>query len=392
MSRHRDLLLAAAEGIARDLLAGASREGDGSLVWESQGSDVHLYNGSTGTALFFAALYGLTGSAEAREHSLAAVTPVRRLLAKEDVGGPGIGGLIGVGSLVYAFVALSRLLKAPELLEAGRAAAALITSERIAGDRQGDILLGCAGAILALLALHQASLEEVATGVTALDRASACALHLLDSRISYEGRPRAWAAPGRPPLSGFAHGTSGIAYALLRLRAITGNPELLMAAREGLAYERSLYDPDHGNWYDLPAPGRPLMLAWCYGAPGIALGRLGMLELLDDLDIGSELEVALTSTKVLALSREDHLCCGNLGRADILLEASHRLKRADLLRAALSLGVGALGRAEKRNGYGLPDVADGGFPPSLFKGLAGIGYAFLRLAHPGALPCVLLMD
>jgi len=388
---NRDRLVASAANIGRDLLTEASRHKDGSLTWESLGSDFSLYSGSAGTALFLAALYRLTGSVEAREGALGSIMTVRRLAAEDDRR-KGIGGLVGVGSLIYTFVTLGRLLDSPELVDEARTTAALITSERIAGDRQGDVLLGCAGAILALLALHRDASGPDADGLTPLDRASVCALHLLDSRVSYEGRPRAWAAPGRPPLSGFAHGATGIAYALLRLWAVTGDPELPLAAREALSYERILYDPEHKNWYDLPLPDRPLMLAWCYGSPGIALGRLGVLDLIDDPEIASELEVALTSTRVMALSREDHLCCGNLGRADILLEASHRLKRSDLLRAALSLGIGALDRAEKRNGYGLPDVADGGIPPSLFKGLAGIGYALLRLVHPDALPCVLMMD
>jgi lantibiotic modifying enzyme len=89
----------------------------------------------------------------------------------------------------------------------------------------------------------------------------------------------------------------------------------------------------------------------------------------------------------------DHLCCGNLGRAEVLLEASRILADPDLLAAARDLAARALLRAERSGGYGCApfggsDLTD----PSLFRGEAGIGFACLRLAGRHELPCLLRLE
>ena len=85
-----------------------------------------------------------------------------------------------------------------------------------------------------------------------------------------------------PPLTGLAHGGSGIALSLMELHAATGRPEMLDLAREAFAYEDRFYSAARGNWLDVRFPhstdgeepeGR-FQVAWCHGAPGIAIARL----------------------------------------------------------------------------------------------------------------------
>src|SRR4029077_19307861 len=200
-----------------------------------------------------------------------------------------------------------------------------------------------------------------------------------------------WPAPGGAPLAGFAHGAAGICHALLRLYARTGNPELLAAAQEGIAGERRLYDPGRGNWRDPRHPQAPPRSTWCHGAPGIALARLGALDVLDTPEIRRDIAAAIAATRSEPLTAIDHLCCGNLGRAEILLQASRALADPGLAEAARSLAgrvlqraAGGLFRCVPHGGGGLTD-------PSFFRGEAGIGFALLRLADPDALPCPLLL-
>ena len=48
-------------------------------------------------------------------------------------------------------------------------------------------------------------------------------------------------------------------------------------------------------------------------------------------------------------------------------------------------------RRARRQGYKLPNIyAPGAFIPGMFQGLAGVGYALLRLAGSGELPSALL--
>ena len=52
------------------------------------------------------------------------------------------------------------------------------------------------------------------------------------------------------PITGFAHGAAGIAWALLELAARTGNKKYRDTALEAMAYEHGQYSSATGNWTD----------------------------------------------------------------------------------------------------------------------------------------------
>ncbi|HUS17312.1 MAG TPA: type 2 lanthipeptide synthetase LanM, partial [Chloroflexia bacterium] len=356
-----------------------------------------LYHGGTGVALFLAALEHVTGGAGFRDLALAALDPLRRqlggpapgLLVRED----GLGGASGAGSVVYGLVRTAQWLCEPTLLVAARQAAALITPAAIAADTRLDVAGGVAGAILGLLALYAASGEEAV-----LDRAEACALHLLVSRRPSAQGPRAWPTLGGSLLTGLAHGAAGIAYALLRLYAVTGESDFRAAAEEAIAYEASLFVPEAGNWPDLRrasdgATNPDFMTAWCHGAPGIGLARLGGLGVLDTPAVRADIAAALATTLAATPEGVDHLCCGNCGRMDLLLAAARHLSRPDLVAAAQARAAWMLERAAGTGGFYLsPDLPAEIPVPGLFQGTAGIGYTLLRLVYPDRLPSVLLWE
>ncbi|HEX2205091.1 MAG TPA: lanthionine synthetase LanC family protein, partial [Longimicrobium sp.] len=129
------------------------------------------------------------------------------------------------------------------------------------------------------------------------------------------------------------------------------------------------------------------------GAPGIALARAAALGVHDDAETRAELLRALAATRSLPDTERDHLCCGNLGRADVLLRAGEALGDAALRREARALGRRAVRRAERRGGeFSHTPPGSEGFHVSLMWGAAGVGYALLRLAHPELLPSVLLLE
>ena len=398
--------VSAAARIVRELGDRALHCRDGSVTWRvvpeepSRGEALlgpHLYDGSPGVALFLGAFHEVTRDAEARDLALRAIAPLRAKVA-QLVAEPErarrlaipVGGLIGLGSYIYVFLRLARWLGEPGLLDAASEVVALITRERIASDRRFDVSSGCAGTLLALLALEH---EEPAAG--ALEVARLCGCHLLEHRIAYRDLPRAWATPDHPPLSGFAHGASGIACALLRLDEL-GLGEFRAAALEAFAYERALYDPESRSWLD-PRFERPLeQAAWCHGPPGMALARaVGLGGAAAGPDC-SDLEECLELTSALPESPLDHVCCGNLGRADILWTTGCSLSRPQLLDQASELAARVLARAEADGFSVAPDEAErtvpASFRPSFFRGLAGIGYTLLRLVNPHRLPCVLVLE
>jgi type 2 lantibiotic biosynthesis protein LanM len=351
-----------------------------------------LYDGTAGVALFLAALEHVTGGAGYRDLALGALNALHQALShapQRAASALGIGGALGLGSVVYALTRSSQWLEAPLLLEDAKQAAALITSERIAQDGALDILAGSAGALLGLLTLHGA-----APYPSTLASAVACGQQLLQARQASPGGARAWPTAERMMLTGFAHGAAGIAYALLRLYAVTGNQGYLDAAAEGIAYEDQLFVPDAQNWLDLPVPGnRTFRARWCHGAPGIGLARLGGLADLDTAQVQADISAALQTTRHVQTPEPAHLCCGTLGRAELLLEAARRLARPELAVSAEQLAWQVVAEAEQVGRF----VLDSRLPahvdnPGFFQGTAGIGYTLLRLAFPDRLPSVLLWD
>ncbi|MBV9772430.1 MAG: hypothetical protein JO040_00675, partial [Gemmatimonadetes bacterium] len=311
----RALFLSHASAISDQLRAHSVETPGGGITWHAPPAPgqqpprtnlgPHLYEGVLGVALFLAALDHVRERTEHRELVLRTITPLRltlrELVRDHDRAARlrlQVGGFVGLGAFLYSFLRIGRWLGEPALIEEAHDLTVLLTRERIGSDDRLDLVDGCAGTVLALLALDQAAPGPNAGGATPLELASACAGHLLDRRISYDGRPRAWAAPGKPPLSGFAHGATGIGYALLRLFARTGNEALRDAALEGFAFERSLFDRGAGNWLDLRYGHLLEQSAWCHGAPGAALGRLGVLDVCGaDTEIHEELAGFLRSTR-----------------------------------------------------------------------------------------------
>lgn len=397
-------LVAQALSIAQQITTRAIRAADGSAAWiapqylmsaeryQLQPLGYGLYDGTCGVALFLAAMEKISGGAGYRKLALGAVRPLGQAL--RDYGNRtsrdmGIGGASGLGSVIYALTRMSQWLDEPALLEDARRAASLITVKQIADDKALDIIAGAAGTILGLLALYDVSGEQ-----TVLDKAITCGQHLLRTRTESKTGWWAWSTINGKMLTGFSHGAAGIVYALLRLYAVTQDRDLLAAAQDGIAYEDSVFAPLVGNWPDLREEEQlAFMTSWCHGAPGIALARIGGLPVLDTDHIRKDIEAALRTTRAFGVQGVDHLCCGNLGRADLLLVAASRLSRPELSVAASKRAWQVLKNAGHTGAFVLhPQLPMGVYSPGFFQGTAGIGYALLRMAQPDVLPSVLLWE
>jgi type 2 lantibiotic biosynthesis protein LanM len=403
-------LVEEARAIANALEKTAIIDPDGSVNWiglsyvpeaerfRLQVLDSGLYDGRCGVALFLAALDKVAGEPRSRDLALRTLQPLRRQIQTFDLESQqrmarlmGIGGGAGLGSLIYALVKVSQFLGDETLLADAQALADWMTPELIAADKKLDIMSGAAGAILGLLSLH-----KVTKNTTVLEKAIACGQHLLSYQVSYKGAPKAWQTLGEQPLTGFSHGTAGISYALLQLYTATQNQDYYEAALAGIEYERSVFSESQANWPDFRSvelnqpPGFPVR--WCHGAAGIGLGRLGSLGIIDFPEIEREIEIALQTTQNYSLQDSDHLCCGNLGRIEVLLVGAQRCSRSDWHQAALQNAANVVARAKQTGAYQMfTNLPSSVFHPSLFRGTAGIGYELLRLATDN-LPSVLLWD
>jgi lantibiotic modifying enzyme len=132
------------------------------------------------------------------------------------------------------------------------------------------------------------------------------------------------------------------------------------------------------------------MTTWCHGAPGIGLGRLQMLRHIDDAESRTEIETAVKTTRAAGFGGNHSLCHGELGNLELLLQAGLAFKDEAMLEQAYRIAAHALD--EVGVGGWRCGVPLGIETPGLMLGLAGIGYGFLRLAEPYAVPSVLVLE
>lgn len=366
--------------------------------YQLQPLDESLYTGRAGVGLFLAALGKITGNREFKEVALGALFNLRQSLKKNKVHQELLRsklGLLGLGGIIYSLVEISKFLQEPTLLEDANQAARLITTEVIAADEKLDMMWGAAGIILGLLPLYQQTNSQVV-----LDIAIACGNHLLSKRTHTP--PRAWitlAQESKKPLTGFSHGASGISFSLLRLYSATGDKAYLEAAQEGIEYERSVFNHSVRNWPDFRLSEQTnqinFMHTWCHGSAGIGLARLGGLPIIQTEETYSDIAIALETTQKYGLPNRDvdHLCCGSLGRSELFVMASQKLGKQEWLKIARQQTAWVVERAKDHGKYAfLPHLPNSVLSPSFFRGSAGVGYQFLRLAYPELFPSVLIWE
>jgi lantibiotic modifying enzyme len=352
-----------------------------------------LYEGTAGIALFLARLAAYTNDPIiARVARGAARQTHARASNTGGVQGPGL--YAGQMGSAYAIVQAGECLRDEGLIAAGMEIAERVAAIDGAGW-EGDIIGGSAGAIIVALHLQRFRRRtDLHTWAHAQgDRLINCA------RKTPQGTN--WATDATAPaLTGIAHGAAGIAWALGELATTFGEDRFRAAAMSAIRFEDACFDPERANWADcLPTETSSLYrMAWCYGAPGIALTRLRLWQLFDDPKLRADAAIAVSSTvrdlraTIAAPGRNFSLCHGLAGNADILIDAHRVLGDEEALQAAAAVGVAGI---EDYAASGLPWPSgvgpDGASTPGLMLGLAGIGHFYLRLHDPDAIPSVLLI-
>lgn len=403
----RDELLNVAIELADEIETKAFRQDNGDIGWmvlhyspaaeryTLQPMENDLYNGRAGVGLFFAALEKLLPGSSYRDLANASLTPVRRWIKRatdEELTEFGFGGYAGLSSIAYALTRAGEFLCDDDLIADAGIAALRIRPDQVEKDQSLDAMNGAAGAILGLLACYAATGEP-----KILAGAIACGRHLLQRREPDKFGFKTWPTLDRCHLTGFSHGAAGIAYALLQLYKVTADAEFYDAAVEGICFESHAFVREQDNWPDYRRAATRLSqdpmfcMAWCHGAPGIGLGRIAALDIMDTREVQRDIQAALRSTSSADLLPRDHLCCGNAGLMDTLCAAGERLPQGEWSRKALQLAARTIARSNKRGSFNIA-FHNGFFNPSLFQGTAGVGYQLLRLADPAKIPSVLLLN
>jgi lantibiotic modifying enzyme len=189
-------------------------------------------------------------------------------------------------------------------------------------------------------------------------------------------------------MGGFAHGVTGIGWALTRLARATASARHEQLAQEAFAFEDALFVEEEENWRDLrKLEGTRTAAAWCHGAVGIGLAHLDLDPALSHTSTRKFLRLAAAATWRLGMGWNHCACHGDLGAWELLAhaiaagEASKELNTSYVLDLILT----SLERDGPSCGMGR-----NAFAPGLLPGLGGIAYQLLR-AHPeNDLPSILI--
>jgi lantibiotic modifying enzyme len=269
------------------------------IVQRTFGSDI--YGGTSGIALFLGHLYSYTRDAICKKTALAAMRQAVSATHKIE-NDFSLGLFTGVAGVAYVQLRLGILLEEPEWVSRG-----LVLLKQLPKDPTNiayrDVVMGAAGAIAVLLAAGHRFQDA-----SFIEEAQAFGEDLLRSACD-TGKGWSWRTfgvlDGGQNLTGFSHGTSGIAWSLLELYNAVSDRRFLRAALEAFSYEGRLFDPSQRNWPDLRYAGSKngdnarqmnFATAWCHGAPGIGLSRIVAIEVTADEKFKEQLRTALGTT------------------------------------------------------------------------------------------------
>jgi type 2 lantibiotic biosynthesis protein LanM len=398
-----------AQQIVRGIIASAILGNDGSAAWiapvvDETGWSVRpmaqdLYNGMSGIALLMGAYLRETRSGrvepvEGVEEVYKAALHTLHLSDEKlrKLRGEGLkirprppGGYIGIASQIWTYLTLAHWeLDSGDGLQRAHSLAVEALPESVEADEMYDVLGGTAGAIVPLLALAQRTGEERHLRMASQLGDRVCERAQRKDNCAY------WSNPNWPDgIGGFAHGVTGIGWALAKVAGETGNERHKQTALAALSFEEGLFDEAEQNWRDLRGlDNARTKAAWCHGAVGIGLAHLDLDPTLANRSTQQILRRAVAATWRLALGWNHCVCHGDFGAWE-LLERAMALGKGPKNVTAVRLRELLLTNLEKRGPSA--SLASDTFGPGLMPGWGGVAYQLLRMHPESDLPSLLTL-
>lgn len=390
LDRRRKALAAA---LAEQLRDAAIRGSDGTVTWISpvlaehgwaiRPLEANVYSGQGGVALCLAEYqeelrHGRAHEVAGLEETLSGTLAVLRA-TEERVPTRRLGAFLGLASQVWTWSSLHELRGEPWMLERAHARAELLEQRMSEEDRLLDVLDGVAGVIVPLLNLAEQTGEERWL------RIATAAGHRLEATATSDERGARWSTAMFPEgIGGFAHGATGIGWALARLAlSPAGTQQERQRWREladrAFSYEETLYRPEAGNWLDARSGvGVRFLTNWCHGSTGIGLAACDL-----HARTGEPRHLDVARRACAAGLREGFgwshtLCHGDLGMWE-LLNAGARLELDSLPADRDGWDAAILSGLEEHGPVG--GWSRDAFTPGLMPGMGGIIHLLLRM-HP----------
>lgn len=340
---------------------------------------IGLYSGDLGILIFLAAADRFLQ----RNNAKPLLEAFRPTLEGFQIGSNPLGIGNGFGSLIYGSLLLGTILEDPSWFDLSEKLSLQITGERVGKETEPDLLYGIAGLLVAIGHLHKSRPDARKARLGAV-----CLQKLIENFRPDEG----WRRPNGDCSLGFAHGSAGISYAAALGGKIFLDHRAQSLAQRGIDFDRRHFHQAEHNWPSTVQDPNLTMRAWCSGSTGMVLSRIALWHLDRDPAILAEIESNLPFLPtILGL---DHWCCGTAGVVETLIHAANALDRKDLLEQGRKTADQTVQRALKTTYYRFtPHVGQNYcFQPSLFRGLAGLGYTLLRTLEPASLPSIVAFE
>ncbi|WP_426756620.1 type 2 lanthipeptide synthetase LanM family protein [Myxococcus sp. Y35] len=405
---HREQLDRRRRAMAASLLErlrdNAIRGADGSVTWVSPILAEHgwairplaadVYSGQGGLAICLAEY--LHERAQGRVDAVDGLDALYEgtlavLRATEDrVPTKKVGAFLGLASQVWTWSALYELQGEPWMLERARARADLLAERTFDDDKLLDILDGVSGVVVPMLNLASLTREERWLEVAA--RAG----RRLVATVTRDAAGARWATSMFPEsIGGFAHGATGMGWALARLALSAAGSETerrawLDLAHAAFDFEETLFQRDAGNWRDARSGvGLRFLTNWCHGSTGIGLAACDL-----HARTGAPRYLDVARRAAAAGLREGFgwshtLCHGDLGLWE-LLERWRRIDPEAVRADRDGWDAAILSGLEERGPVG--GWSRDAFTPGLMPGIGGILHLLMEMHPDSRLATPLLLE
>jgi len=201
-------------------------------------------------------------------------------------------------------------------------------------------------------------------------------------------------------LTGFSHGTAGIAAALFKLSSWSKEKQFATTAMQALDYENQyLNNQEQGltsGKVILSSPQIPVHYDWAHGYAGMAQARLRAYENMPSKKLKQQAIVALERSfshysQVDLGAFDISITNGMWGVTDALLDAARILKEEIYYEKATILFQSAISTFEKDGNHWGGNQTMTEEVPDFMISLSGIGYSILRFVDSEKYPSVLCL-
>lgn len=341
-----------------------------------------LYRGNGGISLFLASLYRKTNDILFRKAAEEAIIPCYYFLAdriSDNKINIGVGAFNGLASVAYTLYWVGELIGVDRYKKIAIEYISYIAEKKLnLPETNIDIISGVCGLLNVTIFLCEKSKNAIEK--RKLINAANEFYNIVENTIIND-IDDTFACQGN---TGFAHGTSGISATLGRFYRLTKNENTIPLIQRLLEYDRSMYDPEIGNWYITPTKDK-VSYGWCHGAPGILLSRILIKEYgYNDDKFDIEIKNALNQTIKYGFGNNDTFCHGDIGNLAIVKYVAKSLKDEKLennCRYTFSKLVDYyISKSWNKPLFGNAEMY------SLMVGMSGLGYSLLLNMDSNDLP------